>query len=299
MADENLDDGTNAGEQKSADELAAEATANENLNQEKGEQAASPEAGGELSEEKKAEQTAAAQAQHDKNGTWPDDTPKWVKERINKSTRKFYNEKQRADTAEAETTRLRKENEQLKNSPKDLGEKPKMDDFDSEEEYMDKLTDWKMDKRDQDNATKSQDNKTKTTQQETEQDLNRKMDTMLDNGQEKHDDFLAKVQNVPANIFRQDVVAAVAETKNSDDVAYFLADNLAEAAKIAEMQPTQRAIALGEISARLSAPATKKPSNAPEPITTGGSRANGPIDESKLSDKEYFAKKDAERMAAG
>lgn len=296
MADESLENGADAGNE--AENNAAQAAADENLNQENANQQASPDAGSELSEEQKAEQTADAQAQHDKNGTWPEDTPKWVKERINKSTRKFYNEKQRADTAEAETTRLREENERLKNSPAELGDKPKMDDFDSEEEYMDKLTDWKMDKRDQDNATQSQENKTKNTQQEAEQEFNRKMDTMLDKGQEKHDDFMVKVQNVPGNIFRQDVVAAITEADNSDDVAYFLADNLAEAAKIAEMQPTQRAIALGQISARLSATTTQKLSNAPEPIKAGGSKANGPVDESKLSDAEFFAKRDAARMAA-
>lgn len=271
-----------------AEEIAAKAAAANEASPENGEQAAAAalETGEEL-------EVGAVDEEKE-----PEQVPDWATKRFNKLTRQKYDEKTKADRLAGENEELRRENEKLKNAPAPLGDKPTLDKFDSEEEYFEALVDWKNSEREIKSSTSNQENTIKSQQETAEKDHNSKVDSMLSSGTGKHEDFMASVQTVPGNLFRHDVIAAIVEAENSEDVAYFLAKNLQEAEKISNMNGTQRAIAIGQISARLAIPITKKTSNAPDPIKPGGSQNNGPVDESKLSDDEWFAAQEAKRRAA-
>lgn len=237
------------------------------------------------------EKVDEAKAQYEKNGTWPENTPEWAKQVVNRATRQKYEFKNKLNVSEKKVEDLTKKLAEKEIKP--LGEKPVMENFESEEEFFDALTDWKLDKREADTRTSNQENTNKSQQETVQREHEAKIDTMFDKGADKFDNFAAVVTSVPGDLFRQEVISAIVEAENPADVAHFLASNLQEAEKISKMNGTQRAIAIGQISLRLATPTLKTPSKTPEPITPGGGNNNGAVDESKLTDDEWFAKRRA------
>jgi hypothetical protein len=89
-------------------------------------------------------------------------------------------------------------------------------------------------------------------------------------GGKKHDNFADVMTSVPGDLFRQEVVEAIAasgvENGNAEDVAWFLANNLDQAERVSKLDPLSRAAALGAISTKLSIKPTKKTTNTPNPV---------------------------------
>lgn len=81
----------------------------------------------------------------------------------------------------------------------------------------------------------------------------------------------------------------IAESEKGAEVAYYLASNRAEAARIAAMPVTRQALELARLEARLNAaPQVRKMSAAPNPPpTVGGGVSPGPKDPSTMSMSEY------------
>jgi len=81
----------------------------------------------------------------------------------------------------------------------------------------------------------------------------------------------------------------IAESEKGPQVAYFLAQNRAEAARIASLDPLTQAFELGRIEQRINAaPSARRVSQAPAPVprVTGGANA-GAKDPSQMSMAEY------------
>lgn len=81
----------------------------------------------------------------------------------------------------------------------------------------------------------------------------------------------------------------IQESEKGPQVAYWLAQNRAEAARIASLDPYNQAFELGRLEARVSAaPAARKVSQAPAPVpkVAGGANA-GAKDPSSMSMSEY------------
>lgn len=83
----------------------------------------------------------------------------------------------------------------------------------------------------------------------------------------------------------------VAESENGPQVAYWLSQNRADAARIARLDPLTQAFELGQIAQRITAaPKAKKVSSAPAPVPrVGGAGAAGGKDPATMSDAEYSA----------
>lgn len=81
----------------------------------------------------------------------------------------------------------------------------------------------------------------------------------------------------------------VAEAENGPQVAYWLSQNRADAARIARLDPLSQAFELGQISQRITAaPKARKVSNAPAPVPrVGGAGAAGGKDPASMSMDEY------------
>jgi len=88
------------------------------------------------------------------------------------------------------------------------------------------------------------------------------------------------------------VVDALMDADAGPALAYHLAKNPAVAERLNAMTPTRAAIELGRLETTLAAPATKAPSNAPEPIKPLNSQHSGRmIDLSKASMEDYIAER--------
>ena len=226
--------------------------------------AAAPVEGEDLNLEQQDE-VDQAKEQFEKTGTWTKDTPKWIQAMVNRTTSQKYRAEEKATSLAEENRKLKEE--LAKKEIKPLGEKPKLDDFEDDEEFHLALSDWNYDKRRGEELKENQENTTKSQQVTAQKDFEQKADAMLDSGTEKHADFMTVINSVPRSIFTNEVIGTAIEAKNGDDVIYFLGNNLVEAERIAKMNPAQRGIAIGEISAKLAATPTKKITKTPAPIT--------------------------------
>lgn len=189
-----------------------------------------------------------------------------------------------------------------------VGEKPKREAFDSDEEFVEALTDWKIDSK----LKASQEEVTKTVSDREEKDaiteVYNNLDAMVESGKEKYEDFAEKVFDKALSI-SPDMTEIIldSDTEVSVEIMYYLASNPDESAEIAKMSKEKAARMIGKIEAKLAAksaaeeenvekkgeedlekvPPKKKLTNAPEPIKPV--RTTGVVDKdpSQMSAKEY------------
>lgn len=160
-------------------------------------------------------------------------------------------------------------------------------------EYADRLTDWKLDQREQ---------KAKATQQEQQ------ARTLA----EKTESIYAKAQALPGfdrEAFddlplTRPLVEALIDSDNAPALMKHMADNPEEVERIAKLSPARQAAEIGRLEAQLGAPATRQTTNAPAPIRPlkGGSSGapsydtTDPRSVKTMSTSEWIAAENA-RMA--
>ncbi len=165
--------------------------------------------------------------------------------------------------------------------------KPKLEDFESYEDYTEALTDYKLELRDKKRATEAADAQATKTR-----DL---VKSKLDLGYEKYDDFedVALANNLPIN---DAMIEVLAECDNAADIAYHLGKNTAEALKISRLSTVGMARELGRLDSKFSENESgtktppKKVTKAPppiKPVNTGSSDIT-PRDPEDMSMEEYI-----------
>lgn len=174
--------------------------------------------------------------------------------------------------------------------------KPKAEDFDSYDAFVDALTDWKLEQRTQQSKP---DEDMPAPQMSPEETASIK--EFYEEGTDAYEDFAEVVGNPKLQISTQ-MATLFMESDNGPDIAYYLGQHPDESAKIAELDnPVQIARALGRIEAKLEqreekaetpeAPAkpSKASSKAPEPIEPidgAGKTGDGSLEDMSFSEYE-------------
>lgn len=145
--------------------------------------------------------------------------------------------------------------------------KPTPDKFTTTEEYVEAVAEWKADQKISEKLTALE------QQQRERQELTQRHQALEsfrereDVARDKYSDFDEVAYN-PALPITQAMAETIQESESGCDLAYFLGKNPQEAARIAKLSPFLQAKELGRLEAKLaSAPAPKKPSGAPAPIS--------------------------------
>ena len=253
------------------------------------------------------EETATDEAKTDdekKEDDKPDD-PKGFQKRINEITLKRR-------TAEREAEALKKENEKLRadieakketTAAKETEEtpatgKPKEDDFDNYADFMEALSDWKVQGTIAAERKKWEAEKTEETANAEAEKQQQLIDGKLGEGRKKYDDFdKVAMDDVP---YSQAMVDVVTDSDDFVEVAYYLGQHLDEADRISRLSPLAAAREIGKIEAQLSIPhseptpeqqtedsTTKKTTNAPAPIKSIKGTEVVNKDPSKMNNAEY------------
>ena len=162
-----------------------------------------------------------------------------------------------------------------------LPPRPKIAAYETTEEYEDALLRWHDEAREI---------KTQRARQATEaQEALRKFNERAAKVREEHDDF-DDVLNEP--VFSQDMRIILLNSENGPAVAYHLGkrENRDLVDRIRSMPPHMQVYELGKLEVQLTlAEKAKKTPGAPPPIKPVGGGGKGPIDESKLTDDEWYA----------
>lgn len=185
--------------------------------------------------------------------------------RLDTATRKFYEEKARADFLE---TQLKS---QQPKTPVD-GE-PRLEQFSDIEEYAKAKGKFEREQGIKEYVANQQAQTAKQAQDRLVSEWAKKADA----GMEKYNDFEEVVGNLtPTTPW----AAAIMQAENAEEVAYYLGTHLAEAQAIIALDPFSQIRAIGRLEAKLmSEPAKPKtPSQAPAPIAPVGGKSGGASD---------------------
>ncbi|MGE3681958.1 MAG: hypothetical protein AB7G93_09545 [Bdellovibrionales bacterium] len=174
-----------------------------------------------------------------------------VQKRIDKLTRRLSEREQEIEYWKREALK-KKEAEGAPQKPEpqlraDPNSKPKADEFETHEEYVEALADWKVEQR-----LKAHEEKAKETQVKTE--FQRQVDEhqkRVEAFKAKHEDFderLEEVNDIPLSIAVQEVILA---SDRGPELMYELARDPEEFARICKLSPLAAARELGKVEARL------------------------------------------------
>jgi hypothetical protein len=217
-------------------------------------------------------------AEKTEDGTHEDDPP-GVKKRIGKALRERREAQERAEAAERRLAELQqgrppaKEEAAAKPAAADKP-KPKLEDFNTYEEFNEALVEWKVDQRESAREAKRQQDARQAAQATVLQAHQKRVEA----AREKHADFDARLEALKMPI-SQELHNAIVESELGPEVAYYCATNPEEAKRIAALSPIRQVAEFGKLEALLTAeakpakPAEKKP--LPKPAAAVGGGASG------------------------
>lgn len=227
----------------------------------------------------------------------PDDPP-GVEKRIGKLTKKYRDQERltvaeadRRRAAEAEAETLRAENETLKAEQEqaEIGDPPNEDHYDTEAEYLEALTDYKVDLRFAELDKKSKERATDQAAQNTKdaQDVVvTRTREALAAGADKYDDFSEVVGklNVPT-----ESLTVLQTLDNAADVAYALGSDPAKVDALSKMTPALVGAEMQKVSMNLK---RRQITKAPAPIKPVGTEGTPIKTLDSMSNAEYRAYRD-------
>ena len=222
-----------------------------------------------------------------------------IQKRIGELTKKFRTAERERDFERAKRVETEaKLNELLSKIPTTA--KPVKTDFENEEDYIEALTDWKIDSKLKASQNKEAVEAATKDEKETVLATYNVLDDVMEKGKEKYSDFndLAFATDL---ILSPEVVNLSLDTENPEDVLYYLASNPEESERISSLSDVKAAKEIGKIEVKLTGEKavdaeskkptipTKKQSKAPAPISPVVTTGAVDKDPSAMSAKEYRA----------
>lgn len=188
-------------------------------------------------------------------------------------------------------------------TPKNADGKPDPANFDTHSEYVEALTDYKIEQREK----AKQEIETKSKLKDEQEKVINSYSERVKAFSEKHADFNEVVDasdDVPCSATVREIILS---SENGPALTYELAKNPDEARRISALPPLAAAREMGRLEAKLSAPEESKPepkkiTNAPAPIKPTGGKG-GVVEKSiydpSLSQSEYERLRAKQRSASG
>lgn len=219
-----------------------------------------------------------------------------LKKRFSKLTQAKKLAEERAIKAEAMLAQLEQEKSKsqverphAKQSVESEG-KPKADDFDSYTEYLEALSDWKLDQRE----SKAKKESESLKQKEQFEKLAKSFDEKVESFKKTHPDFQDAIDEVSHIVPSQSLAGAILNSELGPQIAYELAKNPNELNRINSMTPALLFKEIGKIEARIESrqqqPKTKTLTTAPKPISPvsgGSSTVTKSLSDPDISFAEY------------
>ena len=166
-------------------------------------------------------------------------------------------------------TKIAKLEEELKTAKSAIpqADKPKLENFETEADYLEALTDWKVEQGFKTEREKVSKEVATVDEKKAIDETYQELDEICEKGRTKYADFNELVLTDDFK-FSDAELAAILLSDTAEDVLYYLGKHPEEAAEIAKLPPLKVAHEFGKIEARLHAPPPRKrTTNAPEPIT--------------------------------
>lgn len=210
--------------------------------------------------------------------------PKGVQKRIDRLTREKYQLQARLEVLERSQQAPQQQQQAQQAQP---SQAPKLDQFNSVEEYLDALADHKASQKFDHLAKEREAKESQTRQQQEAAKLYESYTKQTEQARQAYEDFDDVVQDPDLSI-SQAMAEAIMRSNNGADVAYYLGKNPDQAARIASLDPFSAAVEIGRIAATVVRPQPRKTSSAPPPIQPVGARATPVTDPDKMSTDDWL-----------
>ena len=199
-----------------------------------------------------------------------------VQERIERATAKAAAKAERRAFREASQIMQR----QQQPVQQQVDDKPRRDQFATEEAYIDSLTDWKLDQRDKSANQQRQAAQATATNTKTE-NLYREAEKIP--GFDR--DVFEELPLTPA------IAHALIESDAPAKLMAYMTSNPEEVDRISALSPARQAAEIGKLEAKIASSPSVKPSKTPAPINPvgGGNGATGTTVQNAKSMDEFMA----------
>lgn len=178
--------------------------------------------------------------------------------------------------------------------PSDSEAKPKPDDFETHAEYVEALTDWKVDQKDKTRQAEAQKSKLEAERASVVKSYNERKEAFVAQTPD-FDDVIEAVDGIRVS---PAVSQIILESENGPLLAYELAKDPEEFERICNLPPLACAREMGKFESKLAAkaseaklPETKKITKAPKPIAPVTAGGKGSVSKSltdpNLSQSDY------------
>lgn len=211
--------------------------------------------------------------------------PKGVQKRIDRLTQEKY--RLRAELEFLRSQQPQPQQAQPAQQAQQPSQAPKLEQYNSIEEYLDALADHKASQKFDHLAKEREAKESQTRQQKEVAKLHEGYTKQTEQARQAYEDFDDVVQD-PDLPISQAMAEAIMRSSNGADVAYYLGKNPDQAARIASLDPFSAAVEIGRIAATVVRPQPRKTSNAPPPIQPVGARATPVTDPDKMSTDEWL-----------
>ena len=160
--------------------------------------------------------------------------------------------------------------------------RPDRVDFETEEAYEDSLYEWR-----QPSTPESVEPPSEPPPQRriVSDEVHENWLDQIDLAKDKYKDFDEKLIAIPAVSMTDSMTAAIMESDSAGEIAYFLGDNISEAARISKLSIAKQVREIDKLGNKFKSTT----SSAPAPIVPAKGKDAQPSDISKMSMKEYAA----------
>lgn len=230
-----------------------------------------------------------------------DDSPaepekeKGVQKRIDELTRKRREAEREADYWRQQAQVAKPKEEPKEVIPPGMPAKPTVDQFDSYEDYVEAVADWRADYKLAQRDLMAQQRQVQERQQQAFEGHTQRIESAKARYQD-FDDVLADARDI---IMPPESLQAIVESDHSADVLYHLAKNKADAKRIAALPIHQQLKEIGKLEARFERkedPPVKRVSKAPDPITPVAGKKEPPADHWQYENDDEWLKAERERL---
>jgi len=142
--------------------------------------------------------------------------------------------------------------------------RPQESDFKTYGEYIDALTDWKMDRRMEKQAEESAAREAHRADADKGKTITDAHNARVDEAKKRYTDWGSAFQGLNDESFTEPMVVFIFESERGPDVTYYLAKHREELERIAKLPPLRQAAELGKIETRLEAEAVDNGGNGDE-----------------------------------
>ena len=201
------------------------------------------------------------------------------KKRLDKLTKRASAAQQEAEYWKAQALKQAKaeqETQQKASAPKqDFSSKsrPKAEDFDTHEDFVEALSDWKYDQRRAEDEAKVRETKVKSEFQKRTEAYSKQVEEFKN----AHDDYADVLDDVADIIVSPAVHELILASEIGPQLTYELAKNREEFERINKLNPLQAAREMGKLEARLASEskgqAEIKTTKAPKPLSPIGGKS--------------------------